>query len=129
MASTWRDARRGARGNRAHPDGGGVGSRTSAASADPVCVTDLPSRTAARRAPRPEARPCAGCLRRLGAALRAGLYRPLAEDDDRVAYWVRHVRYGVLLSEVSAATVFGYVLLTTSAGHDNPVPPGPVPDS
>jgi diguanylate cyclase (GGDEF)-like protein len=75
-----------------------------------------------RRAPRPwpEVPPRRGPLRRLGAALRDGLYRRLAEDDDRVAYWVRHVRYGVLLSEVSAATVFGYVLLTTSAGHDSP---------
>ena len=80
-----------------------------------------PPIVADRRAPRP--RPEAarrGLLRRLAAALGAGLYRQLAEDDDRVAYWVRHVRYGVLLSEISAATVFGYVLLTTSPGHDNP---------
>jgi diguanylate cyclase (GGDEF)-like protein len=60
-------------------------------------------------------------LRRLGAAVRAGLYRPLAEDDDRVAYWIRHVRIGVLLSELSALAVIGYVLLTHSAGRNNPV--------
>ena len=63
----------------------------------------------------------AGILRRLGAALRAGLYRPLAGDDDRVAYWIRHVRIGVLLSELSAAAVIGYVLLTHSPGRNNPV--------
>jgi len=83
-------------------------------------VTDLP--VADRRAPRPplEVPPRRGFLRRLGTVLHDGLYRRLAEDDDRVAYWVRHVRHGVLLSEISAATVFGYTLLTTSAGHDNP---------
>ena len=63
----------------------------------------------------------AGILRRLGAALRAGLYRPLAGDDDRVAYWVRHVRIGVLLSEISAFAVIGYVLITDSPGRHNPV--------
>ena len=46
-----------------------------------------------RATPRP------GAARRLVSALRAGLYRPLAGDDDRVAYWVRHVRNGVLLTE------------------------------
>jgi diguanylate cyclase (GGDEF)-like protein len=60
-------------------------------------------------------------LRRLGAALRAGLYRPLAGDDDRVAYWVRHVRNGVLLSEVAAWAVVGYVLITDSPGRHNPL--------
>jgi diguanylate cyclase (GGDEF)-like protein len=59
----------------------------------------------------------AGVLRRLGAALRAGLYRPLADDDDRVAYWVRHVRNGVLLSEVAAWSVVGYVAITDSPGR------------
>jgi diguanylate cyclase (GGDEF)-like protein len=63
----------------------------------------------------------AGILRRLGAALRAGLYRPLAGDDDRVAYWVRHVRIGVLLSEIASSAVIGYVLLTHSPGRNNPV--------
>jgi diguanylate cyclase (GGDEF)-like protein len=60
-------------------------------------------------------------LRRLGAAVRAGLYRPLAGDDDRVAYWVRHVRIGVLLTEIAALAVIGYVLVTDSPGRDNPV--------
>jgi diguanylate cyclase (GGDEF)-like protein len=84
-------------------------------------VTDYPAAdrrapSAPRRVPAP-----AGMLRRLGAAVRAGLYRPLAGDDDRVAYWIRHVRIGVLLSELSAAAVIGYVLLTHSAGRDNPL--------
>jgi diguanylate cyclase (GGDEF)-like protein len=86
-----------------------------------VSVTELS--VADRRAPRPrpEASRKRGLLRRLGAALRDGLYRRLAEDDDRAAYWVRHVRYGVVLSEVSAAAVVGYVLLTSSVGHNNPI--------
>ncbi|TYP88538.1 diguanylate cyclase (GGDEF)-like protein [Blastococcus xanthinilyticus] len=46
------------------------------------------------------------------AGLRAGLYRTLARDDARVAYWVRHVRIGVLVTELAAAAVIGYVLLT-----------------
>ena len=63
----------------------------------------------------------AGILRRLGAALRAGLDRPLAGDDDRVADWIRHVRTGVLLSEVAAWSVVGHVLITDSPGRHNPV--------
>ena len=43
--------------------------------------------------------------------LSAALYRQLA-DDDRAAYWVRHVRLGVVLTEVSALAVVGYALLT-----------------
>jgi diguanylate cyclase (GGDEF)-like protein len=62
-----------------------------------------------------------GLLRRLTRALRDGLYRPLAEDDDRATYWVRHVRNGVLLSEVAAASVIGYVLLTGTPGRQSPV--------
>jgi diguanylate cyclase (GGDEF)-like protein len=62
----------------------------------------------------------AGTLGWLVAALRAGLYRPLAGDDDRVAYWIRHVRLGVLLSEIAAWAVVGYVLITHSAGRDDP---------
>lgn len=54
---------------------------------------------------------------RLLAALVAGLYRPLATDADRVAYWVRHVRHGVWLSEISAAAALGYVLLTDTPAH------------
>ncbi|SDO21221.1 diguanylate cyclase [Geodermatophilus sp. DSM 45219] len=44
--------------------------------------------------------------------LRAALYRQLAADDDRAAYWVRHVRLGVALTEFSALAVVGYALLT-----------------
>ncbi|SNR66465.1 diguanylate cyclase (GGDEF) domain-containing protein [Blastococcus mobilis] len=62
-----------------------------------------------------------GRLSRLSAALRAGLSRPLAEDGDRVAYWIRHVRIGVLLSEVAALTVVGYVLLTDDPGRQSPL--------
>jgi diguanylate cyclase (GGDEF)-like protein len=62
-----------------------------------------------------------GAVRRLVRALRDGLYRPLAGDDDRVAYWVRHVRYGVLLSEVAAVSTVGYALLTDSPGRYHPV--------
>ena len=51
--------------------------------------------------------------------MRAGLYRPLAGDDDRAAYWVRHVRNGVLLSELAAAFVIAYSLVTHSPGRDN----------
>jgi diguanylate cyclase (GGDEF)-like protein len=60
-------------------------------------------------------------MRRLAAALRAGLYRPLAEDDDRAAYWVRHVRYGVLLTEAAAWSSVGYVFLTDTPGRHHPV--------
>jgi diguanylate cyclase (GGDEF)-like protein len=65
--------------------------------------------------------PRPGVARRLVSALRAGLYRPLAGDDDRVAYWVKHVRNGVLLTELAAASVVGYVLLTASPGANHPV--------
>ncbi|MGY2084344.1 diguanylate cyclase domain-containing protein [Blastococcus sp. SYSU DS0539] len=54
--------------------------------------------------------------RRVLAALRDGLYRPLAEDDSRVAYWVRHVRIGVLVTELCALAVIGYTLLTDGSG-------------
>jgi len=59
--------------------------------------------------------------RRLAAALRAGLYRQLAEDDDRAAYWVRHARIGVWLSEVAGLAALGYVLLTGTPAHRSPV--------
>jgi diguanylate cyclase (GGDEF)-like protein len=49
------------------------------------------------------------------------LYRPLAGDDDRVAYWIRHVRHGVVLSEVAAAAAIGYTLLTDTPGRNNPL--------
>jgi diguanylate cyclase (GGDEF)-like protein len=60
-------------------------------------------------------------VRRLTAALRDGLYRPLAEDDDRAAYWVRHVRMGVLISEVAAWSVVGYAFVTETPGRHHPV--------
>jgi diguanylate cyclase (GGDEF)-like protein len=44
--------------------------------------------------------------------LRTALYRRLADDDDRAAYWVRHVRLGVVLTEFAALAVIAYVLLT-----------------
>jgi diguanylate cyclase (GGDEF)-like protein len=60
-------------------------------------------------------------LRRLVAALRRSLYRPLAEDDDRVAYWVHHVRLGVLLTEVGGLAAAAYAFLTPTVGHLHPV--------
>lgn len=62
-----------------------------------------------------------GPVRRALTALVAGLYRPLARDEERVAYWVRHVRHGVLLSEVSAVAVLVYALVTDSPGRHDPV--------
>jgi len=60
-------------------------------------------------------------LHRAALAVRDGLYRPLAGDDDRVAYWIRHIRSGVLLSEVAAVAVIVYALLTPTPAHHNPV--------
>ena len=60
-----------------------------------------------------------GWARRAWSALSRGLYRTLAEDDDRVAYWLGHVRIGVLVSEVAAWSVVGYVLLTDNPGRDS----------
>ena len=62
----------------------------------------------------------AGVVRRLRAALGRGLHRTLAEDDDRAAYWVRHVRHGVVLSELSAAAVLTYLLLGGSGTGAHP---------
>ncbi|MGY1815282.1 GGDEF domain-containing protein [Blastococcus sp. SYSU D00820] len=73
-----------------------------------------PPERRAGRARRPRAR-------RALARVRSGLYRPLAGDDDRVRYWIRHVRLGVLLTEVAAWTVVGYALVTPTAGHLHPV--------
>jgi diguanylate cyclase (GGDEF)-like protein len=53
-------------------------------------------------------------------AVLGGLFRTLAEDDERVAYWVRHVRSGVVLSELSAVAAFVYALLTHSPGRHSP---------
>ncbi len=62
-----------------------------------------------------------GVVRRLLATLWAGMYRPLAGDDARVAYWVRHVRYGVVLTEVAGISAVVYTLLTDSPGRQHPV--------
>jgi diguanylate cyclase (GGDEF)-like protein len=62
-----------------------------------------------------------GWARRLSAALSRGLYRTLAEDDDRAAYWVRHVRHGVALSELSALAALAYVLLNPAGSGIHPV--------
>jgi diguanylate cyclase (GGDEF)-like protein len=78
----------------------------------------VPARRRAADAPPSAARP--GVVRRLVAALAAGLYRPLAGDDARVAYWIRHVRNGVLLTEISALAVVVYVLVTDSPGRNHP---------
>ena len=59
-----------------------------------------------------------GVVRRLGAALATGLYRPLAGDETRVSYWIRHVRNGVLLTEFSALAVIGYALVTEVPGRN-----------
>jgi diguanylate cyclase (GGDEF)-like protein len=39
------------------------------------------------------------------------LSRPLAVDEHRVQFWVRHVRIGVVLTEVSAAIVAAYAVV------------------
>jgi diguanylate cyclase (GGDEF)-like protein len=94
--------------------------KEGAAAADRPDVNE-PTTGARRAADRARANaPRASGLRRLVATVLAGLYRPLAEDDARVAYWIRHVRNGVLLSEVSAFAVVGYVLVTHSPGRQNP---------
>jgi diguanylate cyclase (GGDEF)-like protein len=61
-----------------------------------------------------------GVVARRSRALRAGLYRPLADDDDRVAYWVRHVWYGVILSEVTAGAVLAYAQAAHTPIHGHP---------
>ena len=62
-----------------------------------------------------------GTLRRLASVLSRGLYRTLAEDDDRAAYWVRHVRHGVVLTELSGVAAFVYALLTPGPGGTHPL--------
>ncbi|MCW2636194.1 MAG: diguanylate cyclase [Blastococcus sp.] len=79
----------------------------------------MPGHRRAADAPPRAAR--SGVVRRLGAVVRAGLYRPLAGDDARVAYWTRHVRNGVLLSEISAFAVIVYSFFTHSPGRHHPV--------
>jgi diguanylate cyclase (GGDEF)-like protein len=108
-------------GQRCLPPRGEGGVKNGFPPADRRTVTERAATD--RRAPRASlsAAPRPGRLRRLAVALRAGLYRPLAEDETRAAYWVRHVRIGVLLSEVAALVVVGYTLVTHSAGRHSPV--------
>jgi diguanylate cyclase (GGDEF)-like protein len=88
--------------------------KCSPPAADPRDVDDRPrQRRTAEGAP-------AGALRRLSSALSRGLYRTLAEDDDRAAYWVRHVRHGVVLSELSSFAGLAYVLLGPSRSGTHP---------
>ncbi|MGY1714122.1 GGDEF domain-containing protein [Geodermatophilus nigrescens] len=60
-------------------------------------------------------------LRRTPGWLSAGLYRPLAEDDERARYWVRHVQTGVLLSEIAGWACLVYTMTTPTPGHRHPV--------
>jgi diguanylate cyclase (GGDEF)-like protein len=85
----------------------------------PVSGATTGNRRAAGRTAASGVRP--GVVRRLLATVWAGLYRPLAGDDARVAYWVRHVRYGVILTEVAALAAVGYTLLTDSPGRHSTV--------
>ncbi|PWW24949.1 diguanylate cyclase (GGDEF)-like protein [Geodermatophilus normandii] len=55
------------------------------------------------------------------AWLGAGLYRPLAEDDERARFWVRHVHTGVLLSEIAGLACLVYTATTATPGHAHPV--------
>jgi diguanylate cyclase (GGDEF)-like protein len=62
-----------------------------------------------------------GALRRLSSALSRGLYRTLAEDDDRAAYWVRHVRHGVVLTELAAVAALAYILVAPHGAGPYPL--------
>ncbi len=46
-------------------------------------------------------------VRRALSAVAHGLYRPLASDPDRALYFVKHVKHGVWLSEISAWAALG----------------------
>ena len=53
--------------------------------------------------------------------LRAGMFRPLANSGRRIGYWRRHVLIGVWITEVAAAAVGGYTLLSRSGvAHHRP---------
>jgi diguanylate cyclase (GGDEF)-like protein len=68
---------------------------------------DRRQRTAPARARRP-----------LAATLLAALCRQLADDEERVAHWVHHVRIGILLCQIGGWAVLGYALWTdTPARH------------
>ncbi|SDC88450.1 diguanylate cyclase (GGDEF) domain-containing protein [Geodermatophilus telluris] len=53
--------------------------------------------------------------RRLPAWLVTGLLRPLAGDDERVEYWVRHVRTGVLLTQLCGWTTLAHLFFAPSS--------------
>jgi diguanylate cyclase (GGDEF)-like protein len=69
------------------------------------------------RPARDRRRPRSGGVRGSWTVLGAALYRQLATDDGRAAYWVRHVRLGVVLTEVTALAVVGYALLTPGSAE------------
>jgi hypothetical protein len=52
-------------------------------------------------------------LRRLPGWVGTGLYRPLADEEARARYWMRHVRTGVLLSEVAGLAALGAAVRET----------------
>ncbi len=64
--------------------------------------------------------PPAERLRRAPGWLAAGLFRPLAEDDERAGFWVRHVQTGVLLSEIVGVVCLLYTWTTPTPGHRHP---------
>jgi diguanylate cyclase (GGDEF)-like protein len=105
-------ARREARGNRRLPRPGDIGVKEGARGTDRPGVSErpLPDRRAS------SATPSDVRLRALGAVMRVGLVRTLAEDDDRAAYWVRHVRIGVVVNEMSAIAVAAHTLVTDPLG-------------
>ena len=57
----------------------------------------------------------------LARQLRSALVRPLVEDDERVAYWRRHVQIGVLLSVTAALAVLAYSVVCTTGAHGSRV--------
>ncbi len=64
--------------------------------------------------------PPAAPRRRAPGWLSAGLYRPLVEDDERARSWVRHVRTGVLLSEIVGMACLLHTWTTPTPGHRHP---------
>lgn len=66
-----------------------------------------------RHVPTPQAHPVGTPARSggLAAGLAARLSQPLAVDENRARSWVRYVRLGVVLSEVTAVVVAAYAVL------------------
>ena len=55
------------------------------------------------------------------AALKSGLFRPLAGSGRRIGYWRRHVLIGVSITEVAAVTAGIYTMLSrTGVAHHRP---------